>query len=147
MNATDAGKRLATATAGMFTAIGDKVGLDFLKECKGVYAEAQQTAERNGADAVGGVVAGVTAVLDFTQKDQPSLFEELRAMFRAGREDLLNTLSGLNPTREAGAPGTPTQAMVTNSLVGLDFGAKANDVITLTRANDQQQQNDGRDGR
>lgn len=58
------------------------------------------------------------------QENQPKLGEEMRAVFRQGREDAWNSLIPAfpqqSPTRESGAPGTPTPQQTTEALEGKD---------------------------
>src|SRR5262249_30527118 len=50
-------------------------------------------------------------------QQQPSpLAAQAAALFRQGREDLLNTLNGVPLAREMGAPGEPTPQLVTRAL-------------------------------
>ena len=76
--------------------------------------------------------SGVAAWLKERQANQPSFGAELRAMFRQGREDLLNNILPAFPgqpmTREAGAPGTPTPQQTTQALEGREVNPKT-DVI------------------
>jgi hypothetical protein len=68
------------------------------------------------------VMGEVLANLVAAQRDAPAIGAELRAVFRQGREDAWNSLIPAfpqqSPTRESGAPGTPTPQQTTEALEG-----------------------------
>lgn len=67
---------------------------------------------------------------------QPALGAELRALFRGGREDFLDAALPAFPDsaragREPGAPGSPTQALVTADLTDRAVGRDGKDDVAL----------------
>lgn len=66
--------------------------------------------------------------LDKLKEELGKLGTQAQALYRQGATDLLNAVWGQNLAREAGAPGEPTQQIVTEGLTGQEVN-KSTDTI------------------
>jgi hypothetical protein len=78
------------------------------------------------------ILQGISEKAAQWRAEQPSVLAEMKGTFREGREDAWNNLipafPSASPVREAGAPGSPTQAQTTAALTGEEIAPQSEDL-------------------